>query len=194
MTHSSLGNGDHAAIANLLAKSAQAGHAAIAMVMWQVTIEAMLEHLRNCLPREGVGFLAAEQIGDVLHATRFVAGVNVAASNTRYALHPNDVEHMLRDIAGDGELLGAVVHSHPRGLATPSKLDIAEAALNGVLHVIVQLEPSVEMRAWRIAPGGRDTDSLVREVQIVAKGGDSDKLTGDGWRSRRSLESSEPRS
>lgn len=183
-----------ASIARLLVTSARAGSAATSIMLCEATVNEIAGHMHACLPREGVGLLAATQVGDALRVSRFLPGVNVAAAATRFSLHPYEVAHLLSEILANGDLLGAVVHSHPTGPATPSRLDIAEATMDGVLHLIVQLEPMLQLRAWRIGNGTIRCDAAVQEVPVIAKRGDSDKLSGDSLRIQRSLDLSDLRS
>lgn len=112
-------------------------------------------HLRNELPNEGVGLLAArltmEDAELIATATRFYPGRNQRASPTRYDLDVRDLVAALRDIEAASEVLGAIVHSHPLGAPTPSRTDLAEAFYPEALMVIVSLAtPSPVLRAWKL--------------------------------------------
>lgn len=74
---------------------------------------------------------------------------NAAADpRTRYAIAPADFVRAYRAIEQVGDLIG-IYHSHPRGTAVPSPVDIAEATWLDVAYLIVGLGPvEPELRAW----------------------------------------------
>lgn len=114
----------------------------------------ILEHLRRALPNEGVGLLA---VGEPRDATRrmdvvqYFPGTNADASASRFTMEPSEVIAALREIDDRGWRLGAIVHSHPHGPASPSPTDLREARHPEALMLIVSLasaEP--EIGAWWI--------------------------------------------
>lgn len=120
----------------------------------------IIDHLRVALPAEGCGLLATaldaalSQPGGPEWAMRFYPGTNIDASATRYTMEPAEVLAALRDMEARGWRLGAIVHSHPAAVPTPSPTDRREAYYPGALLVIVSFVGAVpEMRAWAAAPG-----------------------------------------
>lgn len=49
--------------------------------------------------------------------------------------------------------IGGVFHSHPRGLAVPSPIDLAQPHDDSWVHLIIGGEPEPHIRAWRIREG-----------------------------------------
>ena len=144
----------------------------------------ILLHLDAAAPMEGVGLLAADAgsegatglespgsrgEGAAVQIVRFYPGTNGAASATRYTMAPEEVLAAFEDIRARGWRLGAIVHSHPRGPATPSPTDLREAYYPEALMVIVSFAVAPpEMRSWWVgAANGRP-----REVPIVGGGVD----------------------
>jgi proteasome lid subunit RPN8/RPN11 len=140
-----------------------------------------LTHLAASAPWEGVGLLAVPE-GDggsspegesegeqpAIRAVRFYPGTNGAASATRYTMPPEEVLAAFEDMAARAWRLGAIVHSHPRGPATPSPTDLREAFYPEALMVIVSFAVAPpELRAWWV--GG--ADGRPREVPVVAEAG-----------------------
>jgi proteasome lid subunit RPN8/RPN11 len=77
---------------------------------------------------------------------------------------PEEVLAAWQDMAANDWRLWAIVHSHPRGAATPSPTDLREAFYPEALMVIVSLaEPRAQVRAWWVGAG----DGHPREVPIV---------------------------
>lgn len=110
--------------------------------------------------------LAAVERDDGLAAVRFYPGSNADASPHRYTMDPVAVIDALRDIDRQRWTLGAIVHSHPSGPATPSATDLAEAHYPDALMVIADLSgPVSQYRAWRVVPG-----KGVAEAELVLGG------------------------
>jgi [CysO sulfur-carrier protein]-S-L-cysteine hydrolase len=126
--------------------------------------DALLTHLLTAAPLEGVGLLAIPEGDEGGTAVRFYPGTNGAASPTRYTMPPEEVLAAFQDMEANGWRLGAIVHSHPRGPATPSPTDLREAFYPEALMVIVSLAgPTPQPRAWWIGAA----DGRPREVPIV---------------------------
>jgi proteasome lid subunit RPN8/RPN11 len=99
-------------------------------------------HLLNAAPNEGVGLLAAlpRLNGGPVEAVHFYPGSNIAASPvTRFVMKPEEVLAAKRDIRQNGWELGAIVHSHRFGPATPSATDLAEAYYPDALMMIASI-------------------------------------------------------
>jgi proteasome lid subunit RPN8/RPN11 len=140
------------------------------MIMPDNVRNDVVDHLRSCLPYEGVGLLATRAMERRLEAHCYYPGRNVDASPCRYTMDPADVQAALRDMARRKMRLLAIVHSHPDTPPVPSGSDLAEAEVPGVLSLIVRLSPQVELRAWQIVFSGSGSAVLSKEVQIVDSG------------------------
>lgn len=129
-------------------------------------------HLLDAAPNEGVGLLAARsrETGSVLDAVHFYPGSNIANSPTRFAMDPHEVLITIRDIRRNGWELGAIIHSHLFGPASPSEIDLAEAHYPEALMVIVSFakQPAI-IRAWHIEQ--EQEQKVVRGVRIEAEFG-----------------------
>ena len=114
---------------------------------------AIVTHLARSLPEEGCGLLGFRSKASRF-ATAFYDGRNIDRSATRFTMDPRDVLGALLDIEAHGWVLGAIVHSHPSGPATPSPTDLAEARDPGVLFGIVGMSSAhPDLRFWCPAPG-----------------------------------------
>jgi len=122
-------------------------------------LDRIVAHLQAALPNEGVGLLAVEWAtrSGCLHglAKRFYPGTNIRASPVRYEMDRLELIAALRDIDDNGWALGAIVHSHPHGPATPSRTDLAEAFYPESLMAIVSFAAGTpEIQAWQLHPEG----------------------------------------
>ena len=129
--------------------------------------DSIVAFLRRCLPHEGVGLLAASRIGSSLIAIRFYPGQNMDSSPRRYTMDPTDVMPALADMKRNETRLGAIVHSHPNTPPVPSRTDLVEAKLPGVLSLIVGMSPVVELRAWSLVFDGHGVAVCSEEVPIT---------------------------
>lgn len=152
----------------------------------------VLQHLEASAPLEGVGLLAAVGGGErarghegaagggeesVVRVVRFYPGTNGAASATRYTMPPEEVLAAFEDMRARGWRLGAIVHSHPRGPATPSPTDLREAYYPEALMVIVSFAVAPpEVRAWWV---GADDG---RPVEVPVVGGEAGGPVREEWR------------
>jgi [CysO sulfur-carrier protein]-S-L-cysteine hydrolase len=94
--------------------------------------EQILQHLEECLPEEGCGFVGgcAGQAGVVL------AVENELHSPVRFRMDPIDqLEKMIWLEDQNLEIL-AIFHSHPAGPEFPSPTDLAEFAYPGTITLI----------------------------------------------------------
>ena len=133
--------------------------AADALIITEPELDCIVRHLRQALPNEGVGLIGVERIERggmvVAHSRRFYPGSNTRASPTRYEMDAHDLIAALRDIDRQGWELGAIVHSHPVGPATPSTTDIAEFFYPEALLVIASFaELTVDVQAWKLEHAG----------------------------------------
>ncbi len=118
-------------------------------------LDRIVSHLRQALPNEGVGLIGSERIERdgqaIARARQFYPGSNVRASRTRYEMDGLELIAALRDIDRRDLSLGAIVHSHPVGPATPSETDIAEFHYPEALLVIASFaSPNVDVCAWKL--------------------------------------------
>lgn len=106
-------------------------------------------------PREACGLIAVDGDGQPMRAypTRNVSGT----PTTAFTVDPDDHHAALVDAEARRWTIGGAYHSHPRGPAIPSPVDLRTLAGDGWIQVIVGLggaEP--EVRIWRIADGAAD--------------------------------------
>jgi proteasome lid subunit RPN8/RPN11 len=113
--------------------------------------EQIINHARTVYPQEACGLL----VGNEDTATRFVPTQNMLASETAYEIDPGVLASTFRSLRETGEDLVAIVHSHPRGPAEPSKRDLERAYYPRAAHVIVSLAApeSPKVKAFRMIDG-----------------------------------------
>lgn len=133
--------------------------------------EAFLIHLINAAPNEGVGLLATTAWSPdddgvmTATATAWYPGTNIDHSPNRYTMDPVEVLRAMQEMREQGQELGAIVHSHLRGPATPSATDISEAFYPDALMVIVSFVSwPASIRAWNVRR--EDNLQIVRHVDI----------------------------
>ncbi len=130
----------------------------------------IVAHLHDALPDEGVGLLAVtrDRTGlEIVSVPRwYYPGTNIRQSPSHFQLDWQELVRALRDIDTNGWELGAIVHSHPLGPATPSATDLGEAWYPESLMVIVSfaVDPP-DIRAWSLI-GGQGAWTP-REARIV---------------------------
>ncbi len=116
--------------------------------------QAILTHADNCAPNECCGLLAADAEGRI---TFVYPLTNADPSPMSYTIDPEEHFHALRHAESkDWEITG-VFHSHPRGPATPSMIDVRSALEPGWVYLIAA--PG-ELRGFRIR------DGLVEEIRL----------------------------
>lgn len=138
--------------------------------------DEIMIHLLEAAPNEGVGLLAVESpVRDddgcmAVDAVRFYPGTNSDHSPSRYTMDPAEVIVALREIRDAGLALGAIVHSHLKGPATPSPTDVREAHYPDALMMIVSfaVQPATT-GVWRVVP--EDDLSVVQSVDFVIREG-----------------------
>jgi [CysO sulfur-carrier protein]-S-L-cysteine hydrolase len=123
-------------------------------------LEQVVEHAKQCYPREGCGLLVGRG-----GASRFIPMENVRASSTEYEMDPGQLIGVLRDLRGTAEELVAIYHSHPSGPAEPSKSDSSRAYYPEAAHLIVSLADPDHPRvaAFRIIDG----QALEIEIHVI---------------------------
>lgn len=115
----------------------------------------IVEHCLSAAPNEGCGLFAMEA-GRVM---RVYATANAQASPTGYTVPPQAHFDALTDAESQGWAIGGVFHSHPRGEARPSMVDVMSALDPEWVYLVVGLRAEPEIRAWRIRDG--ETSELI---------------------------------
>lgn len=120
-------------------------------------IAAILAHAADAAPREACGLL----IGRGARVHRAVRARNLAATDWRYEIAPEDHFAAVRAARDERlEVIGAY-HSHPGSPAEPSPTD-REAAFSGFLFVIASPIPHPHLRVWELVDGNFAERPLVR--------------------------------
>ncbi len=115
---------------------------------------AILTHAANCAPDECCGLLA----GDAEVPARFAYPLtNADPSPVSYTIDPDEHFHALRHAEGQGWEITGVFHSHPRGPATPSMLDVHSALEPDWIYL---LAAAGQIRGFRIRNGRVDELTL----------------------------------
>ncbi|MDI3297872.1 MAG: M67 family metallopeptidase [Bacillota bacterium] len=125
--------------------------AATTLELPRALVEALLAHARRHFPREACGLLGGRQG----RAERFFPTTNQEASPTAYSIPPGEILQVLEKLERERLELVGIFHSHPRGRAYPSAVDIRQAYYPEAVYLIASLagtEP--ELRGYRIR-GGR---------------------------------------
>jgi [CysO sulfur-carrier protein]-S-L-cysteine hydrolase len=119
---------------------------------------AIEEHARRDHPAECCGLLSGKNglITDI-HPVRNEAD----KPETRYFATPEELFAAMRRIREAGQALLGVYHSHPRTPAYPSASDVEMAFYPEAIYFIISLEPTVELRAYKIE------ESRIEDVEIV---------------------------
>jgi proteasome lid subunit RPN8/RPN11 len=114
-------------------------------------LEQIVAYARAGLPLESCGLLA----GHGSSATQFISITNRLASAMEFDMDPTELIAALRALRTTGEKLLAIVHSHPRGPASPSAKDIERAWYPDVAHIIVSFASAEtpQVRGFRILEG-----------------------------------------
>lgn len=116
----------------------------------------VMVHLLQSAPNEGVGMLGVHapvrtNTGTLATAALYIPGRNTEASPVRYTMDPQDVIIAFRTFREQGLHLGAIVHSHLRGPATPSTSDVNEWNYPEALMLIASFaEQPPSLQAWRL--------------------------------------------
>jgi [CysO sulfur-carrier protein]-S-L-cysteine hydrolase len=92
---------------------------------------------------------------------------NILHSPTRYQIDPQEQFHTFQLIEENGWDLLAIYHSHPRGPATLSPSDIAEAFYPQAVYLVWYLEEG----AWNCR-GFRVQRQILEEISILVNSGE----------------------
>jgi [CysO sulfur-carrier protein]-S-L-cysteine hydrolase len=126
--------------------------------MTEIIAGAIEEHARREHPAECCGLLSGKNgLITAIHPVRNDAD----KPETRYFATPEELFAAMRQIREAGQALLGVYHSHPRTPAYPSASDVEMAFYPEAFYFIISLEPTVELRAFKIE------DSKIEDVLIV---------------------------
>lgn len=120
----------------------------MAVAVSSAVLGALMQQAENAHPLEACGLL----FGEADRITGWRTARNVAAEPTRrFEIDPATLIAALRDEREDGPRVIGYWHSHPNGIAAPSKTDAAMAAGDGKLWLIVA---GNAVTAWRATMSG----------------------------------------
>jgi len=118
---------------------------------------AMMDQALRSRPAECCGVLSGANGG----ITEMYPLRNEASDpETKYLASPHDLFAAMRRMRESGQAMMGIYHSHPRSAPYPSPTDVAMAFYPDAFYFIISLEPSVDVRAFRI-DGGQ-----VREAHV----------------------------
>ena len=117
--------------------------------------EAIFAHAGNCDPDECCGLIASDASGQIRFAYPIT---NCDPSPVKYTVDP--VEHFaaLQHAEQQGWALSGAFHSHPKGPATPSVIDVQRALEPNWVYLIVG---DGELRGFQIK------DRSISEIELV---------------------------
>jgi proteasome lid subunit RPN8/RPN11 len=111
-------------------------------------------------PHEACGIV----LGSAGAIAAAVPAANVAAHPERtFEIDPATLLRVHREARGSGQSVVGWYHSHPNGLAAPSKTDAARATEDGMVWLIVA---GGDLSAWTVAAGG-DLHGRFARVALV---------------------------
>jgi proteasome lid subunit RPN8/RPN11 len=113
-------------------------------------IDEIVTHARAALPGECCGLLiGTPAVIDAAHPAR-----NLESSSTRFLIDPRDHFAAIHAARESRRFVIGIYHSHPRGPATPSPSDVAEASYEDYVYLIVNLAADPpELRLFRYDEG-----------------------------------------
>lgn len=107
-------------------------------------------HAQACSPHECCGLLSGP--GEVIEQLHRLTNI-AQTPQTRYFAEPGELVQAHRLIRLRGERLMGIYHSHPRSPAYPSPIDVEQAYYPDVVYFIIALDPTPELRAYKIVEG-----------------------------------------
>lgn len=96
--------------------------------------EAILNHASNCAPNECCGLVASDEDGQISFAYPLT---NCEPSPISYTVDPEEHFAALQHAESRGWTLSGAFHSHPKGPATPSVIDVQRANEPDWIYLIV---------------------------------------------------------
>jgi proteasome lid subunit RPN8/RPN11 len=116
----------------------------------------IIDHCLAEAPNEGCGLIAVSG-GAVVKVYKTA---NEEASPSGFTVPPEEHYEALSDAESHGWEIGGVFHSHPNGLARPSRVDVMGALDPEWFYLVVGLTGEPRLRAWRIL------DEQISEVPV----------------------------
>jgi len=118
----------------------------------RTVVNPILQHALSQPEQEVCGLVGRRDAQFTVYPVRNVAKPPQAL----FAMDPQQQIEAMRRMRERGENLFAIYHSHPRAPATPSALDVEQAAYPEALYLIISLDTEgvLDMRAHRLH-GGR---------------------------------------
>ncbi len=116
------------------------------MFLRAADFRAMQTHVARAAPEEACGLVA----GRGGKSTAVFPITNVLHSPTAYRMAPDEQVRALFAMEARGEELLAIYHSHPGGLPTPSRRDLAEAAYAVVYLIWAPVGGTWVVRGFRL--------------------------------------------
>ena len=123
-------------------------------------VAAIEDHARRVHPAECCGLLSGSN-GFITDIHRLRNGAD--KPETRYFATPEQLFEAMQRIRKSSQSLLGVYHSHPRTPAYPSASDVEMAFYPEAFYFIISLEPSVDLRAFKIE------DAKIEDVDIVRR-------------------------
>jgi proteasome lid subunit RPN8/RPN11 len=117
---------------------------------------------RAAFPRECCGLIEGVRREDVVEVARVHPARNLATEPDRFEIDPAQHIALLRNLRGTGRDIVGCYHSHPNGSPLPSARDLAGAADENFVWLIVSThrEGGCEIAAHRFGHGGFTTVSI----------------------------------
>ena len=118
-------------------------------------LDAVIAHAVREAPLEACGLIVGSaSLAAGGRPLRYVACRNALASRSRFSIDLRDLYRVTVDADDAGEVIWAIVHSHPQSAAVPSSTDTGLALYPDAVHLVVSLAgASPEVRAWRVVDG-----------------------------------------
>lgn len=134
-----------------------------ALMVGSDLLDRIVTHLREWLPHEGCGLLAAVSDGVNDRAVHFFPGTNIDYSPVRFTMDPVEVISAMKRMRDEQWQLAAIVHSHPRTRPVPSRTDQAEWYYPEARLLIVSFaSDDPEIGCWSLAG-----DNMAREFRAA---------------------------
>lgn len=111
---------------------------------------AIEREARAAFPNECCGLIEGVRDGEAATALALHAGRNIAAAADRFEIDPEDHFAALKAAHSGGRSLIGCYHSHPGGVARPSRTDLLGAGEEGFLWVIAALPEKSGPVTWGV--------------------------------------------